>query len=162
MKRLLPILSMLLLSSCAEMAQREAIDRATAEVHASTQDCRAKRGRGEFKGAVAFVRCSNPGVIAAWRRAGHPHLDLIEYELAARLFAAERIDAGEISESRATLEMAELKSRLNNEMRRRQIEGMNAASFQAASSGILLQGAGAFSAANRPYVVPFYPIQGSR
>jgi hypothetical protein len=157
MKRLTLLLPLLLMG-CAEMVQREAIERATADVRAAATDCRAKRDRGEFSGAAAFVRCSNPGIAAAWRRAGHPHLDLIEYELAARLVAAERIDRGEIAESQATLDMAELKTRLNNEMRRRNIDGMNAASLQAVSSGVLLQGLGSFSAANRPYQVPFQPL----
>ena len=161
----------ILLSGCGLVQQAEQRARAEAqqakmkEAHeqalAVVTECKEKRLRKEVKGFVGAVNCYKSRVYELYRDAADPNLDLINVELAARLVGAENLDKGKISEGEYELQLAELRTRLNDErrkrvyadndmqMRQRQVAAQeNAANAQ--SSAAFMQGLAALQAANRP------------
>jgi hypothetical protein len=105
----------LLLGGCASARYREAEEKS----RAATADCRTKRLAGELSSREASARCSEPKIRAAFTAAGYPYMDLIELHLAHRLLNAQKVDRGEISEDQARLNNAEVISRINGEIARR-------------------------------------------
>ena len=81
-----------------------------AEVKAATEECRAKRLRGELRSYVESARCANQAFLAIAAKANlpAPNMDLVNLLLAARLAGAEKIDKGEIAEAQMQLDLAEL------------------------------------------------------
>lgn len=70
----------------------------------ATNECRAKRLRGELPTHAASVQCSNPTMIAAFNEAHYRYMDLIELFAAKRLELAAKIDRGELTEQQAQLD----------------------------------------------------------
>jgi hypothetical protein len=130
--------------------------------------CEERRIKGEIKGYKAAVECSTPGVLAAWRERRYPYMDLVNVYEASRLVGAEKVDSSKISVAEYKLQLAELQSRITSEEQRRNLAVANSQSMQVeaqsmqvqaqaattAATGALLQGLGAFQAANRPYQLP--------
>lgn len=70
----------------------------------ATNECRAKRLRGELPTHAASVQCSNPTMITAFQEAHYRYIDLIRFFAAKRLEFATKIDRGELTEQQAQLE----------------------------------------------------------
>jgi hypothetical protein len=159
------------LCGCGIVAQQQRAQAATehrekmtqaAEIRsAAFQECKDRRLRGELKTHVEEARCANDRILAAYRGANYPYMDLVGLMTAARLAGAEQIDRGQITEAEMELQLAELKTRVANEERRRNLEiaeAQNRAAMVstaqnqavANSAAALLQGLSAFQAASRP------------
>src|SRR6185437_4040703 len=82
----------------------------------------SRRRTGELTSLMAVERCAEPGVIAAYRKADYPYMDLIRFAEAARLAGAEKVDKGEISESEYDHQRRVLRDRLADEIDRRNAE----------------------------------------
>ncbi len=100
----------LLLAACAGSRdqQSQRIQEGWARAHAIAGECRTRRLAGELPGHVASAQCSNDGMRQAIAGGGYPYMDLVNVYLARRLVVAERVDAGEISESQGNAEIAEV------------------------------------------------------
>jgi hypothetical protein len=70
----------------------------------ATNECRAKRLRGELPTHVVSVQCSNPTIITAFQEAHYRYMDLIQFFAAKRLELAAKIDRGELTEQQAQLD----------------------------------------------------------
>ena len=68
------------------------------EVQTIGDKCRGLRLSGRVAGFVASVRCSNPGILAAYESVNYPYMSLLNLALAERLQLAEQTDAKKISE----------------------------------------------------------------
>ena len=111
----LAVFVLLIAGGCAAARYREAEEKA----NAATAECRARRLAGDLPNREASARCSEPKIRSAYRDAGYPYMDLIDLHLAHRLLNAQRLDRGEISEEQARVENAELVTRINSEIARR-------------------------------------------
>lgn len=98
------------------------------------KECEDKRVRGELSGHVEEARCGNDRLRAIHLQSGFPHMDLVDLYLAYRTALAKRIDEKVLSEEEAKLQLAELKIRINGEIRRR-----NAAASQRLLDALILQ-----------------------
>jgi hypothetical protein len=89
----------LLLSGChsARPTETPAIKAAGEEMRGIRAECEARRRSGALTSVTAVERCAEPGVIAAYRDAGYPYMDLIRFAEAARLAGAQKVDRGEIA-----------------------------------------------------------------
>jgi hypothetical protein len=127
---------------------------------AAIAECKAKRLGGELKTQRAFVECSNPKILAAYKQAGDPNLDLLNVYLAARLVGAENVDRHQVTEAEYQLQLAELESRLAKERQRRALATADleirqaqvtaqAQAAQAQSNAAFLLGLAALQSANR-------------
>src|SRR6185312_14144827 len=113
-----------LLSGCggARPTDTPAIKAAGEEMRGIRAQCEARRRSGELTSVTAVERCAEPGVIAAYRKADYPYMDLIRFAEAARLAGAEKVDKGEISESEYDHQRRVLRDRLADEIDRRNAE----------------------------------------
>jgi hypothetical protein len=116
--RCLAALACVLLASCGVVA----IKRAGEEMRRIRTQCEARRRSGELTGLTAVERCVEPGVIAAYREADYPYMDLIRFAEAARLAGAEKVDKGEITEGEYERQRGKLRGRLADEIDRRNAE----------------------------------------
>lgn len=94
-----------LLSGCAMALQKQVFD----EVAAAKAACAA----GTFPNHVAKARCHNDAEHKLARIYDKP--DLLNLRLATRLALAERIDKGQISESQAELEFAQVGAQIGSQ-----------------------------------------------
>ena len=110
-----------LLSACggARPTETPAIKAAGEEMRGIRAQCEARRRSGELRSVTAVERCAEPRVIAAYREAGYPYMDLIRFAEAARLAGAQKVDKGEIGESEYDRQRLELRERLAAEIDRR-------------------------------------------
>jgi len=83
---------------------REALKWAADETERAGRECRARRLAGELPSYAASAQCSNPRMIAAFKAAHYPYIDLIEQLAAKRLELAAKIDRGELTELQVGLE----------------------------------------------------------
>src|SRR6185312_13250801 len=121
--RCLAVLACVLHASCGGAAtETPAIKRAGEEMRGIRAECEARRRTGELTSLMAVERCAEPGVIAAYRKADYPYMDLIRFAEAARLAGAEKVDKGEISESEYDHQRRVLRDRLADEIDRRNAE----------------------------------------
>lgn len=96
-----------------------ALNQAGEEAKAAALECKNKRLSGELPTHVASTECSNPQIIAAFRRAGYRYMDLIYLLAAKRRALAEQIDNGTLTEAQAELEAAQFMVRITDEERQR-------------------------------------------
>lgn len=151
-RRLVQVVSMVLilgLAGCAFSALRRQQE---AQLYSQQIiiECRSKRLRGELSGYVASVLCSNDRIRQVWAESGYPYMDLIDLQLAYRMAQAKRIDEGTLSEEDAQLQLAELGSRVNTEVQRRNVMAQQAHSQRLQSIGALLQGLAAWEQSQSP------------
>lgn len=99
-----------------------AIKAAGDKMHNIREQCEARHRTGEIKNVTEVERCADPGVIAAYREAGYPYMDLIRFAEAARLAGARKVDSGEISEHEYERQRLMLRDRLAAEINRRNAE----------------------------------------
>jgi hypothetical protein len=85
----------------------------------ATNECRAKRLRGELPTHAASVQCSNPTMITAFNEARYKYMDLIEFFAAKRLELAAKIDRGELTEKQAQIESTKAYASIQEAERRR-------------------------------------------
>jgi hypothetical protein len=71
----------------------------------ATNECRAKRLRGELPTYVASAQCANPTMIEAFTEAHYRYMDLIQLFAAKRIELAARIDHREMTEQQGQLEI---------------------------------------------------------
>ena len=139
----------LVVAGCASIAhqrQQEVIQQADQIAHA----CRAKRLSGELSGHVASAQCSTGPARQVIAASGYPYINLMEVFLAYRMAAAQRVDAGALTESEANLLLTELRSRLVSEEQRRNLMSQQAYNQQLHSYGMMLQGLAAWNQAMTP------------
>lgn len=70
----------------------------------ASNECRAKRLRGELPNHVASAQCANAPMLAAFNEAHYRYMDLIQFFAAKRLELAAKIDRGELTEQQAQLD----------------------------------------------------------
>lgn len=117
-------LTCVMLAAChgARPTDTPAIKTAGEEMRGIRADCEARRQSGELTSGTAVERCAEPRVLAAYRKADYPYMDLIRFAEAARLAGAEKVDKGEISESDYERQRSKLRGRLADEIDRRNAE----------------------------------------
>jgi hypothetical protein len=123
---------------------------------AAVLECRDRRLNKEFKTYRQSAECSNPKILTAYEGSNYPFMDLVHVLLAARLVAAENLDAGAVTEAQAQQQAAELERRLMAEDQRRRLA---AADFQAEQTpgdpvqaqATFVQGLDAFQTSTRPH-----------
>jgi hypothetical protein len=153
--RCLAVLACVVLAGCGGAGPTEtpAIKAASEEMRSIRAQCEARRRSGELTSVTAVERCAEPGVIAAYRDAGYPYMDLIRFAEAARLAGAEKVDKGEISQSEYDHQRGALRDRLAAEIDRRNAETPPARSTadmpDPAVTAKLVTGLSAFSALAR-------------
>jgi hypothetical protein len=144
-----------LLAGCHGTGPTEtpAIKRAGDEMRDIRAQCEARRRSGELTSVTAVERCAEPDVIAAYREAGYPYMDLIRFAEAARLAGAQKVDKGEIDEREYDRQRLELRDRLAAEIDRRNAETpprrSDAKMPDPAVTAKLVAGLSAFSALGR-------------
>ena len=89
------------------------------EIQASERECEAKRQSGVLHNFTEWAECANPPMIAAFKSAGLPDMDLIQVYAASRLVIAEKLDKGEMTAAEAQLAAADAKKNVINEMIKR-------------------------------------------
>lgn len=97
----------------------EAIAQARAQADYAVTECRDERLSGELKTYVASAECSNLRIIAAYRRAGYPYMDLIYSLTAKRRETSQAIDQGRLTEAQAQSVMAQFATALNDRQQQR-------------------------------------------
>ena len=122
--RCLATVACAVLASCRSAGPTEtaAIKAAGEEMRGIRAQCEARHRSGELTSVTAVERCAEPEVIAAYRKADYPYMDLIRFAEAARLAGAEKVDKGEISESEYERQRGKLRGRLADEINRRNAE----------------------------------------
>jgi hypothetical protein len=70
----------------------------------ASNECRAKRLRGELPNHVASAQCANAPMLSAFNEAHYRYMDLIQFFAAKRLELAAKIDRGELTEQQAQLD----------------------------------------------------------
>ncbi len=111
-----------LLAGCNLLPQptdTPAIKAAGEEMRTIREACQQRRQSGEITSLADYERCADPAIIEAYEKASYPYMDLIRFALAARLAAAEKVDAGQISEKEYDEQREELRGRLADEIDRR-------------------------------------------
>jgi hypothetical protein len=84
-------------------ANSPAMQAAGNEAAAAINECKSKRLSGELKSFVQSAQCSNPRIVAAFKKASYRYLDLVTLMTAKRLQIAQRLDRNEMSEADANL-----------------------------------------------------------
>ena len=122
--RCLAALACVVLAGCGNSGPTEtpAIKAAGQEMRDIRRQCEARRHSGELTSATAVEHCAEPRVVAVYRDADYPYMDLIRFAEAARLAGAEKVDKGEISESEYERQRGKLRGRLADEIDRRNAE----------------------------------------
>lgn len=144
------------LGGCANMRAQE-IEAAWKQVESIGTECIEKRRRGELSGFVAGHECASSRTRFELFAAGYPYMDLIDLWLAYDLAVSRRIDAGEMTEADANLQLAELMSRINTEAMRRDLAYQQATAQRLAAWGSFMQGLGAMQQSLQPqYSQPQY------
>jgi hypothetical protein len=92
---------------------------AAATEASAVADCRARRLAGELRSYIASAHCANPRIIIAYQRANYRYMDLIVAMTAKREQVSERIDAGQITEAQANLELTQFRSAIIDKERQR-------------------------------------------
>jgi hypothetical protein len=72
----------------------------------ASNECKAKRLRGELPNHVASVQCANPRMLQAFNSVQYRYMDLIQYFAAKRLEIAGRTDRNELTEAQAETQIA--------------------------------------------------------
>lgn len=85
----------------------EALQEATAEAQRIQAECRNRHRSGELKTAVATANCANPGIIAAFQKAGYRYMDLIQDYAAKRTELARLADQGKLTEEQSAAQLAQ-------------------------------------------------------
>lgn len=106
----------------AQPTDTPAIKAAGEHMHNIREQCEARHRTGELKKVTDVERCADPDVIAAYREAAYPYMDLIRFAEAARLAGAQKVDSGEISEHEYERQRLMLRDRLAAEINRRNAE----------------------------------------
>jgi len=102
----------LLFSSAAERDAARRSDTAFAE-------CEAQRASGKLASYQLVVVCDKPKVLQIYREDGYPFMDLVNFDLDARLAGAARIDGGVAAKANVDRDLAELARRIADEEQRR-------------------------------------------
>ncbi len=89
----------------------------------ATNECRARRLKGELRSYAASAQCANPAMLQAFRATQYKHMDLIEAFAAKRLELATRIDRGELTEDQVKSEIEKAFAAMQAVERRRE-QGM--------------------------------------
>jgi hypothetical protein len=85
----------------------------------ASNECRAKRLRGELPNHVASAQCANALMLAAFNETHYRYMDLIEFFAAKRLELAAKIDRGELTEQQAQLDGNKIYASIQETERRR-------------------------------------------
>src|SRR5262249_15996758 len=85
-------------------------------------ECRAARIRGELPSHVAEAQCVNTRIRDINQRAASPFMDLGDLLAAVRLADAEKVDKRQMTEAEAMLHVAQVRSQLTDQARRRVLE----------------------------------------
>lgn len=130
-------LAAVLLTSCSVLRvvrQQQAVDQYQADVAAIQADCQAKRNGGAITTNKAFVDCLTPGYVQAYQRSGQPNADLVGLFFARWATIAERLDGGQVTESEAKAQVAELSSSITTEWQNRDVAERRARAEEAVAN----------------------------
>jgi len=106
----------------ARRASQQQLAQRNTEVTAAIEECRGARMRGELKSYAEAAQCTNVRIRAVNQSASYPFMDLVDLAAAVRLADAEKVDKHQMSEAEAALHVAQVKSQLIDQARRRILE----------------------------------------
>ena len=106
----------------ARSSQKQQTAQREAEVKAAFEECHAARIRAELPSHVAEAQCTNARLRDINQRAASPFMDLGDLLAAVRLADAEKVDKHQMTEAEAMLHVAQVKSQLIDQARRRILE----------------------------------------
>lgn len=98
---------------------QDAMKLAVTEMELASNECRAKRLRGELPSYVASANCSNPRIIEAFARARYRYMDLVQVFTSKRLEVAGRQDRNQLTEDQANAEILKAYASMVEDERRR-------------------------------------------
>lgn len=159
MKYFWVIVATLALSACGATEEKpsqpgNAMETAHIAAQAAVEACKNKHASGELTTYVDAALCANPPVVAAYRKANYPYMDLVYLGVSAKLAGAAKLDSGEITEDQFESQLAQLRTRIAaEETRRRSAAGTPVAG----SADSLLAGLSAFAAAKSSSYVDVAP-----
>jgi hypothetical protein len=114
-----PLFALIVMGCATAYMSPAAIREAEATANAAYADCNTQLRQGKLKSFRQAVECAEPPVVAAYQGAGYPYMDLIQFDLNARMHGAEEIDVGAASEADVDRDIAVLETRINQEQQRR-------------------------------------------
>lgn len=133
-------------TGCAGLRIREA----AIEANRINLDCRAQKLQGKLATWVEAVNCGNDRIRQVMQASGYPHMDLVNLLLAHRILLAERMDAGQLTEAEATVQLAELGTRITAEEQARALAASHAQSQRLIGLGATMQGMGTLNQSLNP------------
>lgn len=153
MKYFFAIVAILALAGCGMTGDKPAAGDASAEVHAeaqaAVQACKEAHAKGEIKTYVDEALCANPRIVAAYRKAKYPYMDLVYLGVSAKLAGAAKVDAGRLTDEQLESEIGQLRERIASEEQRRRAAGITQSATNVPPDG-LLEGLSAFETASNP------------
>jgi cell division septation protein DedD len=153
MKYFFAIVAILALAGCGAIGGTTTATDGAGDVHAeaqaAVQECKDKHAKGDIKNYVGEALCANPKIVAAYRKAKYPYMDLVFLGVSAKLAGAVKVDAGQLSEEQYESEIVQLRERISTEERRRRAAGIMQSATNTPPEG-LLDGLSAFETAANP------------
>ncbi len=131
LNRIVSIITLIMLCGCATIQQQaelqrkerdEQIDDALALAVPGKRICIDQRHAGIFKTYAESAKCSNPQIIAAFKRVKFPYMDLVKEFTDKRLEILQELDNKQIPEERSDKEINEYLDNLIAETHVRDLE----------------------------------------
>lgn len=145
------------------------VRQAMEEANRINLECRALKLQGKLTTWVEAVHCGNEPMRRMIQDSGYPHMDLVNLLLANRVLLAERMDAGQLTEAEATVQLAELLTRIAKEEQARATEeqaralaASRAYSERLMGIGMSMQGMGTLNQSLNPPPPPLVIVPSGR
>jgi hypothetical protein len=131
MKKLIILIVVFFLSSCAQIAQKKFNN----EVMTINSQCNAKYESKEFKTRLqTFQQCTRPQLTASYNRYyGNANIDLFNLLMLKRQALTERVDKKRLSESEGELQYFEYESMILSEVNNRALQAQQINAMQSQS-----------------------------
>ena len=103
----------------AQQAYVKRMQQAGIDANAAIEKCRAKYKIGKIKTHIQLVKCYNPAIVAIYKRADYPYMDLIQSLNDKRVAVAKRIDKKTLTEAQGEAELSKFSAGIVEEERKR-------------------------------------------
>lgn len=152
------ILIAVAVTGCVGLRMRQAME----EANRINLECRALKLQGKLTTWVEAVHCGNEPMRRMIQASGYPHMDLVNLLLANRVLLAERMDAGQLTEAEATVQLAEMGTRITAEEQARALAASHAQSQRLIGLGATMQGMGTLNQSLKPTPPPLVIVPSGR